>query len=164
MSSPSEITAAKNSSLWLHWNYIYGGDAVGYYKYIEQIIGYTSKKESTLVPLAKRNGASGTLVKQATILGPFNGRIDVIPINSTLVVHYLRFNDSGTNFSSYINLLMGSSQVKKLLRPVVTVKVMGEFCVIKSIMVIILKSNISKIWAAFESRGVIRDSASEGAW
>ena len=163
LSSPSEITAAKNSSLWLHWNYIYGGDYAGFFKYEEQIIGYTSKKESTLVPLAKRNGINGTLVKQASIAGPFNGRIDVIPENSTLVVHYLRLNDSGTNFSSYIKILFGKTPQRIQLKPVVTVKVMGEFCVINSIIVIISKFNISKFLAAFGSRGVIRDNASGDA-
>ena len=132
LSSPGLITATKDSSLWLHWNYTYGGDSVGFYKYKEQIIGYKSKMELTLVPLAKRTGASGTLGKQASIVGPFSGRIDVIPDNSTLVVHNLRFNDSGTNFSSYIDIRFGPSQIQSImnLRPsVMTIEVTGEFCV-----------------------------------
>ena len=85
--------------------------------------------ESTLVPLAKRNGPSGTLVKLSPIAGPFSGRIDVIQENSTLVVHNLRFNDSGTNFSSYIDVAFGIGKATWPLIPVVTVEVMGEFCV-----------------------------------
>ena len=132
LSSPSQINAAKKSSLWLHWNYTYDGDS-NILKYKEHIIGYTSKTESTLVPLAKRNGPSGALVKQASIVGPFNGRIDVIPDNSTLVVHNLRFNDSGTNFSSYVDFAFGIGKASSPLIPIVTVEVIGEFCVNESI-------------------------------
>ena len=132
LSSPSHISARKKSSLWLHWNYTYGGDDPGLITYKEQIIGYKSKMESTFVPLAKRNGPSGALVKQASIVGPFNGRIDVISDNSTLVVHNLRFNDSGTNFSSYVDIetRFGSSPTRntRYLEPVVTVEVIGKFC------------------------------------
>ena len=133
MSSPSQINAAKKSSLWLHWNYTYTGDDPGFLVFKEQIIGYTSKVESKLAPLAKRNGPSGALVKQASIVGPFNGRIDVIPDNITLVVHNLRFNDSGTNFSSYVDMRYGRHQIQNIvnLRPsAVTIEVIGEFSVL----------------------------------
>ena len=110
MSSPSQITAMKKSSIWLHWNFTWGGNTPAL-KFKEQIVGYTTKRGSTLVHLAKRNGPSGTLVKLSPIAGPFSGRIDVIQENSTLVVHNLRFNDSGTNFSSYVDIRYGLSQV-----------------------------------------------------
>ena len=149
LSSPGQIHARKGSSLWLHWNYSYGGDNSAI-KYKEQIIGYTSKMESTLVPLAKRIGPSGTLVKQSSIVGPFSARIDVIPDNSTLVVHNLRFNDSGTNFSSYIDIRYGKlqSQNIKQLEPVVNVEVTGEFYV-NEIVVILKFVFVSKVLVCF---------------
>ena len=133
MSSPSQISATKKSSLWLHWNYTYTGDYPGMVIYREQIIGYTSKVKPKLVPLAKRNGPSSALVKQSSIIaGPFNGRIDVIGDNSTLVVNNLRFNDSGTNFSSYVDIGFGTPPTQNIvdLRPVVTIEVIGEFSVL----------------------------------
>ena len=89
--------------------------------------------KAKLVPLAKRIGPSGTLMKQSSIAGPFNGRTDVIPDNSTLVVHNLRFNDSGTNFSSYVDMRFGTpptSNIVDLEPSVVTIEVMGEFTVL----------------------------------
>ena len=84
--------------MWLHWNYTYGGDN-RIVRLKDVTFGYKSRLQPTFAPLAKRTGAFGTLVKQSPISGPLNGRVDVIPDNSTLVVHNLQFNDSGSNFT-----------------------------------------------------------------
>ena len=76
--------------------------------------------------LAERIGPFGTLVKQSSISGTFNGRIDVIPENSTLVVHNLQFNDSATNFTSFAWIRFFHGRIKWALKPVVTVNVVGE--------------------------------------
>ena len=125
LSSPGHIIAARRSSLWLHWNYTYGGDGANR-KYKEQVVGYRSKMVPTFVTLAKRNQQFGTLAKKSSISGPFNGRIDVISENSTLVVHDLQFNDSAVNFSSTVWVLFSLNRIEWPLEPVVTVNVIGE--------------------------------------
>ena len=125
LSSPAQIIAARRSSLWLHWNYTYGGDDTNR-KYTKQDVGYTSKMEPTFVTLAKRSQQFGTLAKEPSISGPFNGRVDIIPENSTLVVHDLQFNDSAVNFTSIVWIQFFHGQIPWPLKPVVTVDVLGK--------------------------------------
>ena len=126
-SSPSQITAMKMSTVWLHWNYTYGGDYLGFLRYNYQSITYRSRYGSTPVELARRIGASGTLSKLSSTSDPIGARIDVISNNSTLVVHHLQYNDSGSNFSSYIQMTYNFGlPVHRSLKPVATIDVKGE--------------------------------------
>ena len=126
LSSPSSITVTKKSSVWLHWNYTYGGDYRRLILYQYQSITYKDSLGSKPVELARRVGPSGRLEKLSSISDPIGARIDVISNNSTLVVHNLQFNDSGSNFSSFVKM-GGSADYRKDLVPVVKLHVNGEF-------------------------------------
>ena len=124
-SSPSQITVMKMSSVWLHWNYTYGGDSA-LLRYHYQTITYRNRYSTTPVELARRPGPSGTLSKLSSISDPIAARIDVISNNSTLVVHHLRYNDSGSNFSSYIQMTYNFGLLMhRRLKPVATIDVKG---------------------------------------
>ena len=131
LTSPSQITAKRSSSLWLHWNYTYGGDN-NIITLRDVTFGYKSRLQPTFAPLAKRIGAFGTLVKQSTISGPLSGRVNVIPDNSTLVVHNLKFNDSGSNFSMRAVILFNHNPNIKIVD--VKVEVIGEYYFAKEII------------------------------
>ena len=54
LSFPSQITTLKKSSVWLHWNYTYGGDYLNLIIYSHQSILYKSRYRSAPVELARR--------------------------------------------------------------------------------------------------------------
>ena len=131
-SSPSHILATKGSSVWLHWNYTYVGDgAQGLVTltYKEQIIGFNSTSQPTIQTLAKRIGANGALTLESPTPVPFNGRVEVISANSTIVIRDLLYNDSTYQFSSVVtvDLDVGGtiSNTKFHLKPVVSIAVNG---------------------------------------
>ena len=131
-SSPSHIIATKGSSVWLHWNYTYVGDGVQgilTLTYKEQIIGFNSTSQLTVHTLAKRTGANGALTLEPPVPVPFNGRVEVILANSTIVIHDLQYNDSIYQFSSNVTLdidIGGTiSDSKFHLKPVVSIAVNG---------------------------------------
>ena len=131
-SSPSHIIATKGSSVWLHWNYTYVGDGVHgivTLTYKEQIIGFNSTSQPTVQALAKRIGANGALVLESPVPVPFNGRVEVISANSTIVIRDLQYNDSTYQFSSVatVDTDFGSaiSNIKSHLKPVVSIAVNG---------------------------------------
>ena len=127
-SSPSHIITTQMSSIWLHWNYTWGGDAHSVAEYQYQSITYKSRYGSTPVELARRKDQFSTIKKLSSISDPIGARIDVISNNSTLVVHNLQYNDSGSNFSSFVQIGYDSATVKTnfILKPVVTIDVQGE--------------------------------------
>ena len=131
-SSPSHVIATKRSSAWLHWNYTYAGDGrhwliISTYK--EQIIGFNSTSQPTIQTLAKRTGQNGALTLESPVPAPFNGRVDVISANSTLVIHGLQYNDSTYQFSSSVSVDVdgGRGAVTNIvvLKPVVSITVNG---------------------------------------
>jgi len=132
-SSPSHIIATKGSAVWLHWNYTYIGDGpteTGItLTYKEQLIRVNSTSQPTIQTLAKRTGQNGALTLESSIPTPFNGRVEVISSNSTLVIHNLQYNDSKYQFSSYVtvdaDLGAGARSTINNLRPVVSIKVNG---------------------------------------
>ena len=89
------------SSIWLHWNYTWGGDVDSVNEYQYQSIIFKSRYGSTPVELARRKDQFSTIKKLSSMSDPIGARIDVISNNSTLVVHNLQYNDSG-NFSSFV--------------------------------------------------------------
>ena len=97
----------KHSSVWLHWHYTYGGDHGKVVVFSHQSVIYKSRYASTPVELARRVGQHGALKKSSSISDPIGTRIDVISDNSTLVIHNLQYNDSGSNFSSFIEMAYG---------------------------------------------------------
>ena len=106
-SSPGQLIVMKGSSVWLHWNYTYlgdGGHGSVTSTYREQIIGFNSTSNSNIQVLAKRIGQNGTLTLESPIPAPFNGRVEVISSNSTLVIHRLQYNDSSYRFLSTVNV------------------------------------------------------------
>ena len=139
-SSPSQITAIKGSSIWLHWNYTYIGDGShsgGVFpatiNYIEQIIGFSNTSQPTIQALVKRTGQNGVLTLASSVPAPFNGRVEVISSNSTLVIHDLQYNDSSYQFSSNVKVTIINRGIPRIrtynLRPVVAITVNGmKFC------------------------------------
>ena len=129
ISSPSQITASKKSSVWLHWNYTYGGDYLNAIMYSHQGITYKSRYGSTTIELARRKGQFSTIEKLSSIPDPIGTRIAVISDNSTLVVHNLQYNDSGSLFRSYVQVKNRLTAL--FLKPNVTLFVKGKllhFC------------------------------------
>ena len=131
-SSPSHIIATKGSSVWLHWNYTYVGDGVQgivTLTYREQIIRFNSTSQPTVQALPKRTGANGALVLESPVPVPFNGRVEVISANSTIVIRDLLYNDSTYQFSSVVSVDLDAggtiSNSKFHLKPVVSIAVNG---------------------------------------
>jgi len=131
-SSPSHVIATQGSSVWLHWNYTYGGDGkVGpvTLTYREQIIGFNSTSQPSVQSLAKRTGQNGALTLESLIPAPFTGRVQVISSNSTLVIHNLLYNDSSCQFSSNVKIdsvYSGTTTTYGLaLKPFVSITVNG---------------------------------------
>ena len=132
-SSPSRIITIKGSSVWLHWNYTYVGDGpsgpVVTFNYKEQIIGFNTTLQPTIQTLAKRTGQNGALTLESPVSAPFNGRVQVIPVNSTLVIHGLQYNDSTYQFSSSVSVDTdaGGGAVTNIfvLKPFVSITVNG---------------------------------------
>ena len=126
ISSPSQITALKKSSVWLHWNYTYGGDHSNIIKFSHQSITYKSRYGSTPVELARRTDQFSAIKKLSSISDPIGTRITVISDNSTLVVHNLQVNDSGSNFSSYVSRFYDGKPRPTHLKPSVQLLVQGN--------------------------------------
>ena len=134
-SSPSSVTAAKGGSVWFHWNYTYIGDGTHSggititTTYREQIIELNRTFEYTIQTFANKTGQNGALTLESPVPSPFNGRVEMISSNSTLVIHGLQYNDSAYQFSSYVNLDLdvgaGAVTNKYTLRPVVSITVNG---------------------------------------
>ena len=131
-SSPSYITAAKRSSVWLHWNYTYVGDGVHgriTLHYREQTIGFNSTLQPSTHTLAERTGQNDALTLESPVSAPFNGRVGVTSANSTFVIHDLQYNDSSYQFSSNVKidvLFSGRTSTYDFpLKPVVSIAVNG---------------------------------------
>ena len=138
-SSPHHIIAKKGSSVWLHWNYTYIGDGMHLggglvTTYREQTILVNSTSQSIGRTLAKRIGQNGALTLESPVPSPFNGRVEMISSNSTLVIHGLQYNDSTYQFSSYVTLEIeygaGTKTNKIDLKPIVSITVNGMITVI----------------------------------
>jgi len=131
-SSPSHVIAAKRSSVWLHWNYTYVGDGPSgavTLTYKEQLVRVNSTSQPSIETLAKRTGQHGALTLESTVPAPFNGRVQVIPGNSTFVIHGLQYNDSTYQLSSSVSLDIdpggGAFTMHFVLKPVVSITVNG---------------------------------------
>ena len=133
-SSPSHIIATKGSSVWLHWNYTYIGDGrhVGgalttFYRV--QRVELNSTSDTAIKTLARRTGQNGVLTLESPVPAPFNGRVEVISSNSTLVIHNLQYNDSKYQFSSNVNVDAdgggGAESNIFFLKPVISITVTG---------------------------------------
>ena len=131
-SSPSHIITIKGSTVWMHWNYTYVGDGPSgaiALTYKEQLVRVNSTSQPRIETLAKRTGQNGALTLDSPVPAPFNGRVDVIPGNSTLVIHGLQYNDSTYQFSSSVSVDLdaGGGAVTNIvvLKPVVSITVTG---------------------------------------
>ena len=129
-SSPRRITAAKGSSVWLHWNYTYVGD--GTHGGTTTLFANQFIVDETTSPirsqmLALKLGQNGPFRLMSSVPAPFTGRLEMISSNSTLVIHDLQYNDSNHRFFSRAILHIGRSsrQLRVNLRPVVTITVRG---------------------------------------
>ena len=130
-SSPSSFTTTKGSSVWLHWNYTYIGDGrhsgaiPTTTNYSKQEVGFNNP----LQPLARRIGQNGALLLESPTPASFNGRVEVISSNSTLVIHNLKFNDSTYQFLSAVGVYLhvgGRTYLDVFtLRPIVRITVNG---------------------------------------
>ena len=131
-SSPRNIVATKGSSVRLHWNYTYVGD--GAYNgtsitFRRQSIMFQSSVTAMSQELALKFAQHGSLTLQSPVPVPFNGRVQVITSNSTLVLHRLQYNDSSYTFLSAVMLrtnISASPMQFILLRPNVSVTVNGR--------------------------------------
>ena len=135
LSSQSHIYATKGSSVWLHWSYTYVGDGRDGFlllAYRVQIVGYRTVSNSSIQPLAKRIGQSGALILESPVPVPFNGRVEVISVNSTIVIHGLQYNDSTYQFSSIVKVVLdaGAGFVTNnfTLSPVISITINGMSC------------------------------------
>ena len=124
--------ALRGSSVWLHWNYTYVGDGpqgLAVLTYKEQVIRFNSRFQNTSQSLAKKIGQNGALTLESPVPVQFNGRVEVISSNSTLVIQQLQYNDSTYQFSSivYVDSNLGGSIGTNTynLRPVVSITVNG---------------------------------------
>ena len=134
-SSPSNITATRGSSVWLHWNYtvidigLYNHTFHFSVMYQEEVIGENRVSNQNFRVLARKVGKNGTLRLESPLPAPFNGRIEVISSNSTLVIHDLRYNDSAFQFSSNVTLDidLGAGPKSHIfrLKPIVSITVIG---------------------------------------
>ena len=129
-SSPSHVITIKGSLVWLHWNYTYIGDGLQgliTLTYREQTIRFNSTSQPSIQTLAKRTGQNGALTLESPVPAPFNGRVDVISANSTLVIHDLQYNDSTYQYSSsvIVDITPGGGVVTKILKPIVSITVNG---------------------------------------
>ena len=134
-SSPSHVTAIKGSSVRLHWNYTYIGDGdhtgiiPANLHYKEQVIGFNSPSHPSIQILTKRIGQNGALKLLSSIPAPFNGRVEIIPANSALVIHGLQYNDSLYQFSSFVKVTIDAGAGPVLntynLKPIVAMTVNG---------------------------------------
>ena len=132
-SSSSHITAKHGSTVYLHWAYTYVGDgrhSLAVITFLQQEIGFNSTSHKELQVLAKRSGERGPLQLASLLPASFEGRVDVIPSNSTLVIRDLQFNDSMHEYSSNIqvNMQFTSTTRQKLvyqLEPKVKITVTG---------------------------------------
>ena len=129
----------KGSSVWLHWHYTYLGDGTHYPKiksfYNGQFIKATRVSDRNVNLLAKRIGQNGALTLQSSLPAPFNGRVEVISSNSTLVIHRLQYSDSLYQYSSNIDISVdfGAGFINNImpLRPTVSISVNGKKRVLK---------------------------------
>ena len=130
-SSPSQIIARKGLSVWLHWSYTYDGDGRSgpvTVTFREQTIGFTSTFQPTVQTLAKRTDQNGALTLASSIPVPFNGRVEVISANSTVVIRDLQYNDSAYQFSSNVKVdafYRSITTYEVDLRPLVSIAVNG---------------------------------------
>ena len=134
-SSPSHIIATQGSSVWLHWNYTYIGDGTHYgggltTLYGEQRIELNSTSETAIKTLARRTGQNGALTLELPVPLSFNGRVEVISANSTLVIHKIQYNDSTYHFSSSVSVVLTPSggdaaNSNFVLKPAVLITVTG---------------------------------------
>ena len=131
-SSPSHINTTKGSSVWLHWNYTYIGDGTHGFlttNFTAQIIGFNSSSDSRIQIVARKIGQHGSLKLESPVPDPFNGRVEVISSNSTLVIHRLEYNDSNYRFRSNIEVdtIIGAVHKQNTfkMKPVVSVSVHG---------------------------------------
>ena len=131
---PSSVTATKGSSVWLHWKYTYigdethfGGSLTTFFR--EQRVHLNSTSETAIRTIAKTTGNNGVLDLESPIPATYNGGVEVISSNSTLMIHHLLYNDSTYQFSSYVNVdadLGAGARINIYnLRPVVSIKVNG---------------------------------------
>ena len=136
-SSPNHIIATKGSSVWLHWNYTYVGDGTHeenvhfISKYREQIIEINSIFQARVQTLAKRIGQNGPLQLESPTPAPFDGRVEVISSNSTLLINDVQYNDSTYRFSSDVNVEIDIFAVAPVLhdfklKPIVSLTVIGN--------------------------------------
>ena len=120
-SSPSHISATKGSSIWLHWNYTYVGDGT-----------HNNGNNRVTTRLEEQKYKGNDQVLESPVPVPFNGRVEVISVNSTLVIHGLQYNDSTYQFSSYVNVGLdagGGPEAHPFpLKPVVSITVNGMSC------------------------------------
>ena len=132
--SSSSVTATKGSSVWLHWNYTYIGDGTHFggvltTLYREQRIELNSTSETAIKTLARKTGQNGVLTLESPVPAPFNGRVEAISSNSTLVIHNLQYNDSTYEFSSNVNVDAdaggGAEPNIFFLKPVISITVNG---------------------------------------
>ena len=97
--------------------------------YIKQVIGFTSASSPTFHLLAQRIGVKGVLMLESSLPPPFNGRVEMISSNCTLVIHRLQYNDSSYRISSAVTVAVdlgnGPTLNKFDLKPVVRITVNG---------------------------------------
>ena len=96
---------------------------------VDHVIAVKNTSHPTRQTLARKVGQNGNFILESSIPAPFNGRVEMIAANSTLVIHNLQYNDSVYEFVSSIgvNIDSGSGNILNTfnLRPDFTVTIHG---------------------------------------
>ena len=112
---------------------------------VDHVIAFRNKSQSTTQTLARKVGQNGILILESPVPDPFDGRVEVIAANSTLVIHDLQYDDSAYAFVSRsgINIDSGGGNILNTfnIKPEFTLTVHGTtytFGVLEYILNILL--------------------------
>eukprot|EP00794_Sanderia_malayensis_P011135 gene11135-12306_t len=125
LSSPSSITAFKNSAVWLHWSYTFNGGGIVNFNRQDWIINDTASNTKTTI--ATRTALNGAITVSGSLPSSLNGRVTAISNNSTLMISNLQYNDTHPQFESIVfaQVIGGSGTLTYDLKPVVKLTIQG---------------------------------------
>ena len=130
-SSPSHMTVKSGSTVYLNWAYTYIGDgrhSLGATSFAQQVIWFNSASDAKFQVLAKKMGLKGNWTLASPLPPSFEGRVDVIQSNSTLVIRDIRASDALKTYHSriYINMILTKPTTLPYdLAPLVKITVTG---------------------------------------
>ena len=146
-SSSSRIATEIGSTVELHWAYTYVGDGrhtIAVIYFAQQVIGFKSTSHTKFQVLAKKMGLKGNWTLASPLPPSFEGRVDVIQSNSTLVIRDIRASDALKTYHSRVDIRMTLTSLRPQilpyhLAPIVKLILPGmAFLYLKALSIIIL--------------------------